>query len=230
MGGRSKNLAIDASVWYTYFHNQIIPDYDADPNKILYGNLNGYSSSKGISINLEASFLQRLKGFVGLTLQDVAKYEKNGGEKYVTQRPVLTESWSGNWTVSYSFPLAGLTVDYTGNVYGSMRLPLISALDPRSATSPVWSLQNLQLTKWISGRLEMYGGVKNLFNWTPSKANPFLIARPHDPFDKKVNFDGAGNVLATAENPYALTFDPSYVFAPNQGRRVFIGVRLSIKE
>jgi outer membrane receptor for ferrienterochelin and colicins len=94
----------------------------------------------------------------------------------------------------------------------------------------VWSLQNLQVTKWISGKVELYGGIKNLFNWTPVKGNPFLIARAHDPFDKRVDFDGTGNVLQTPENPYALTFDPSYVFAPNQGRRFFAGLRLTFKD
>jgi outer membrane receptor for ferrienterochelin and colicins len=94
--------------------------------------------------------------------------------------------------------------------------------------SDAWTVQNLQLTKWVSGRLEFYGGVKNIFNWTPG-ANPFLIARSHDPFDKKVEFNGTGQVQQTAENPYALTFDPSYVYAPNQGRRFFAGVRLNIR-
>lgn len=229
LGGRAKNMVLDASVWYTHFKNQIIPDYDTDPNKIIYSNLTGYAASKGVSVNLEASFLERLKGFIGITLQDVAKYEKENGGNYNKQRPVLTESWSGNWTLSYSFPLAGLTLDYTGNVYGPMRLPLVSPLDPRSPNSPVWSLQNLQLTKWFSSKVEVYGGVKNIFNWTPVKGNPFLIARAHDPFDKRVNFDATGNVVQTPENPYALTFDPSYVFAPNQGRRFFLGVRLTLK-
>jgi hypothetical protein len=36
-----------------------------------------------------------------------------------------------------------------------------------------------------------------------------------------------GNVIADANNPYGLTFDPSYVFAPNQGIRVFFGMRYS---
>jgi outer membrane receptor for ferrienterochelin and colicins len=230
LGSRSKNLALDASAWYTYFHNQIIPDYDTDPNKIIYNNLDGYAVSRGASVNLEASFLQRLKGFFGITVQDVARYDKLGTDKYSRQRPVLTESWSGNWTLSYSLPLAGLTFDYTGNVYGSMRLPLASELDPRSPQSPVWTLQNLQVTKWISGKVEFYGGIKNLFNWTPVKGNPFLIARSHDPFDKNVGFDTNGNVVPTAENPYALTFDPTYVYAPNQGRRFFAGLRFSLKE
>ncbi|HEV7333572.1 MAG TPA: TonB-dependent receptor [Flavisolibacter sp.] len=228
IGERSKNIVLDVSAWYTHFRNQIIPDYDTDPNKIIYNNLKGHSVSRGLSMNLEANFLQRLKGYLGVTLQDVAKYENANGIK--KQRPVLTESWSANWTFSYSVPLAGLTIDYTGNIYGPMRLPLLSALDPRKPFSPVWSLQNLQVTKWFSGRVEVYAGIKNLLNWTPVKGNPFLIARSHDPFDKNVVFDAGGNVQQTPENPYALTFDPSYVFAPNQGRRAFLGIRVNVKD
>jgi outer membrane receptor for ferrienterochelin and colicins len=228
LGSRSKNIVLDLSAWYTHFSNQIIPDYDTDPNKIIYANLIGHSVSKGLSANIEANFLQRLKGYVGFTLQDVAKYEERAFPK--KQRPVLTESWSGNWTLSYSIPISGWTIDYTGNVYGSMRLPLVSSLDPRREFSPVWSLQNLQITKWMARNFEIYAGVKNFLNWTPTKGNPFVIARSHDPFDKDVVWNANGKVQQTAENPYALTFDPSYVFAPNQGRRVFLGLRWNLKD
>ena len=75
----------------------------------------------------------------------------------------------------------------------------------------------------------MFGGIKNLLNWTPAKESPFLIARSHDPFDKKVEYDANGKVLVTGENPYGLTFDPAYVYAPNQGIRVFAGFRYTLK-
>lgn len=154
--------------------------------------------------------------------------EQDGGDK-VKIRPVLTERWSAAWVITYTVPMAGLTFDYTGNVYGRMRLPLAGPLDPRPELAPVWTLQNLQATKWFSDRWELSGGVKNLLNWTPACNLPFLIARAHDPFDKQVQLEGNGQVLATPGNPYALTFDPTYVFAPNQGRRVFLGVRFTVK-
>jgi outer membrane receptor for ferrienterochelin and colicins len=58
---------------------------------------------------------------------------------------------------------------------------------------------------------------------------PFLIARPHDPFDKAVEYEPGGAVKVTAENPYGLSFDPAYVYAPNQGRRVFAGLRFTLR-
>jgi outer membrane receptor for ferrienterochelin and colicins len=143
---------------------------------------------------------------------------------------VLTEKWSGTWAITYTFPAAGFTIDYTGNVYGPMRLPLLSATDPRPGYSPVWSIQNIQFTKMLNKKTEIFGGIKNLLNWTPAKNTPFILARSHDPFDKKVEYETDGKVKATAENPYALTFDPSYVYAPNQGIRFFAGVRFTVKK
>ena len=77
--------------------------------------------------------------------------------------------------------------------------------------------------------MEIYGGIKNLLNFTPNKGNPFIIARTNDPFDKNVQFNPDGQVKATADNPYGLTFDPNYMYAPNQGLRGFFGVRINIK-
>lgn len=221
------SLVLDASVWYSHFNNQIIPDYATDPNKIIYKNLEGYSSSKGLTLNLEWNMANRLKLLAGITLQDVAKFDKTDG-KIQKSELFLTESWSGTWAATYSFPASGISFDYTGNIYGPMKLPLLSSLDPRPGYSNVWSIQNLQMTKRFSSRAETYMGIKNLLNWTPAKNTDFIIARSHDPFDKKVAFDTQGNVLPTAENPYALSFDPSYGYAPNQGRRFFIGLRYNI--
>jgi len=36
--------------------------------------------------------------------------------------------------------------------------------------------------------------------------------------------------LSSPNNPNALTFDPSYVYAPNQGIRGFLGVRYTFKK
>jgi outer membrane receptor for ferrienterochelin and colicins len=224
------SLNADASAWYSHFSNQIIPDYDTDPNKIIYKNLTGYAASKGATLNLELNKGNRFKSLFGVTIQDVRKVEKNEQGKAIKQQLVLTEKWSGTWGITYVFPAAGITIDYTGNIYGPMRLPLLSATDPRPGFSPVWSIQNIQVTKLINKRVEVFGGVKNLLNWTPAKNTPFIIARSNDPFDKQVQYDANGKIMATPDNPYALSFDPSYVYAPNQGMRAFVGARFVIKK
>ncbi len=214
-------IGLDASAFYTYFTNQILPDYDTNPNKIIYSNLDGSSVSQGVSLNLDLTWENGLKIVAGATLMDVSVEEN--GEK---TRPVLTEHFQGVWSAGYRFKSIGLTLDYTGNLYGPMRLPLLGELDDRPEYSPWWSIQNIQLTKKIYDKWEIYGGIKNLLNYTPP-ANS--IARAFDPFDKQVVFDSEGQVVPTSDNPHALTFDPAYVFAPNQGIRGFLGVRYTFR-
>ncbi|MCC6817408.1 MAG: TonB-dependent receptor [Bacteroidia bacterium] len=217
-------LGVDFSTWYTYFNNRIIANYDIDPNKIIYDNINGFAESKGISANLDYTFLNGLKILVGATYMDVTS-TNNGIKTY----QILTEKLTGSWSVSYKIEKIDLALHYTGNVYSPMRLPLVGPLDPRDEQSPWWSLQNIQLHYTGIKRFEIYGGIKNILNFLPSNGNPFIIARTNDPFDKRVQYDTNGQVMATQTNPYALTFDPSYVYAPNQGIRAYFGLRFNIK-
>ena len=219
-------INVDASAWYTHFNNQIIPDYLTNPNQIIYSNLNGFAVSRGISANFDMAFTNGIKILAGGSILDV--FSNNNIVQQRT-RPMLTEKWTGTWGISYMFEKLNLGIDYTGNIYGPMLLPRLNNSDPRSGLSPVWSLQNIQFTYSGMKKLEIYGGVKNLLNWTPGRSEPFLIARSNDPFDKNVQTDPSGNVVSTQSNPFALTFDPAYVYAPNQGIRGFLGVRLTIK-
>jgi len=217
-------IGVESSAFYTYFNNRIIGDYDVDPNQIVYDNLDGHAVSKGLSTNIDLTFRNGLKFILGATYQDVASYE--GGVK---SQQILTEKFSGNWAVSYKIKKLNLGIDYTGNVYSPMRLPLLGPLDPRKEYSSTWSIQNIQFTYGGFKNIELYGGVKNLLNWTPNKGNPFIIAGANDPFDKQVEYNDNGSVKSTAGNPFALTFDPNYVYGPNQNIRGFFGLRYTIK-
>lgn len=214
---RGNYFGLEGSVFYTQFSNQIIPDYETKSNQIIYSNLDGTSRSQGASFNFDGLWANGFKLLAGVTLMDVS-FEENG----VRERQLFTERFSGVWTVGYHIHHLELTIDYTGNVYSPMRLPLLGELDDRPEYSPWWSLQNIQVTKGLGEKWEIYGGVKNLLNYTPPASS---IARAFDPFDRGVSFDGVGNVVPTPENPNALTFDPTYMFAPNQGIRGFLGVR-----
>jgi outer membrane receptor for ferrienterochelin and colicins len=213
-------ISLDASGFYTYFNNRILPDYETDPNKIIYANLNGFSVSKGLSLNSDISFPLGLTMNIGATLMDVSINENN-----IKKRQLLTESFSGVWGISYNLKKSRIKIDYTGNLYGPMKLPLLSELDPRKGESPWFSIQNIQITKKIGTSWEMYGGIKNILNFTPDNNS---IARSFDPFDSGVDFNSNGEAIATTSNPYALTFDPSYVYASNQGIRGFLGLRYTI--
>ncbi len=222
-GSNGTFASLDASAFYTRFSNAILPDYDTNPNQIIYDNLDGFSESKGISANLDVVFPSGFKFLLGATFQDVSQTENS-----IKTRQILTESYTGTWNLGYTFQNLKLTVDYTGNLYGPMRLPTLGETDPRSDYSPLWSIQNVQFTYKGLKDMEIYGGIKNLLDWTPNRGNPFIIARANDPFDREVVFDSNGIPVATPNNPNALTFDPSYVYGPNQGIRGFLGLRYRI--
>ena len=192
-------ITLDASAFYTYFNNRILPDYESDPNKIIYANLEGHSVSQGISLNADLLFTNGLAINAGATFMEVSVTEND-----VKRKQLLTESFSGVWSISYDFG-NNFSIDYTGNLYGPMRLPLLGENDPRDEYSPWFSVQNIQLSKKFSNSWEVYGGVKNLLNFTP-----------------------AANSINSPDAPFSDSFDPSYVYASNQGIRAFVGVRYTL--
>lgn len=210
----------EVSIFYTYFYNKIFADYNINPNEIHFYNIKGHAINKGVSITLEGNITECLNVYTGATCMWNEIFQN--GKK---ENQILSERFSMNWTFTYNIKKYNVVFDYTGNLYSPMRLPLASMYDPRPAYSSWWGLHNIQVNYSKFKHFTFFVGVKNIFNWTPARSVSFLIARAHDPFDKKVEYANDGSVLATAENPYAMTFDPSYVFAPNQGRRFFAGLR-----
>jgi outer membrane receptor for ferrienterochelin and colicins len=217
-------IGVETSLFHTRFSNKIVSDYITDSNQIIYDNINGYAVSQGISMNIDINFPNGLKIITGASLLD-NKNVQNGQK----ETPFLTEKFTATWSASYKIQAIDLNVDYTGNIYSPMQLPLLSALDPRAPESPWYSLQNIQFTYSGLKNFELYAGIKNLLNFLPKQNNPFLIARANDPFDKNVTYDSNGQVLATPENPYGLTFDTTYVYGPNQGIRSFFGLRYTLR-
>lgn len=216
-------INLEFTSWYTYFTNRIFANYDLNPDQIIYDNLNGYSKIFGLSSNIDWITPFGLTTSLGASYFDPLTIQDD--QKFV---PLFTEKFSLNWSFNYEIPSWFLAIDYTGNLTGTMRLPLLGPLDPRRETSVPFSIQNIQFTFKKIHNLEIYTGIKNLLNWTPNRNNPFLIARANDPFDKNVQFDRNGNVVPTVDNPYGLTFDPTYAFGPNQGIRIFAGLRFHI--
>lgn len=210
-------ITLNATAFYTRFSNRILPDYETNPNEIRYRNLDEYSTNRGIAINTQALLSNALQLQFGFTWIDAQVVQNE-----IRQRPLLTEKFSGNYILTYNPVTLPIKFDFTATLIGPMKLPLLSPLDPREPYSPWIHDSNLQLS-WKTKNIEFYGGIKNIFDFTPQENS---IARAFDPFDKNVAFDTSGNILPTASNPYALSFDPSYVFYSNQGRRFFLGFRI----
>lgn len=204
-------LNLDFSTFYTYFTNKIVPDYDTDLELIIYKNLNGFAVSKGFSGSADISLNNGLKIISGFTVLDVFSQtdEIKSKQKFVSP-------FSGNFSISYQ--IKKLTLDYTGNIYSPMQLPVVEN-DFRPSHSDWYSIQNIQftipITKKMGNMIELYGGVKNILNFIPQ--HPIL--RPFDPFDKQTHVN----------NPNNYSFDTTYMYAPMQGRRFFVGIRMTLK-
>lgn len=209
-------LGFDFTGFYSYFTNKIVGNFDTDPNKIIYNNLNGHAVSRGVSLNVDASFYFPLKLMAGVTFMDVyLMQDTTGSAKLIKSQQFHAPKWSGTFAATYIFP-KGFSVDFTGKWTGPMRLPILPN-DFRPEYSPWFCIANIQLTKKFNFGLEVYAGVKNLFNFIPK--NPLM--RPFDPFDKTAS--------DPITNPNGYTFDTQYNYSSMQGVRGFLGVRYAFK-
>ncbi|MDV6168864.1 TonB-dependent receptor [Flavobacterium sp. DG1-102-2] len=206
-------INFDITGFYSYFTNKIVGDFDTDPTKIIYDNLKGHAISQGVSLNTDVTFTFPLKVLAGISYMDVFQIEDKGFGDERTQQ-LHAPKWSGNFVATYSFR-NNYSIDATGNWYGPMRLPILPN-DYRPEYSPWFCTANIQFTKKFDYGLEIYCGMKNVFDFVPK--DPLM--RPFDPFNK--NADDPVN------NPNGYTFDTSYNYASMQGRRVYLGMRYNL--
>lgn len=216
-------LNIDATGFYSMFTNKIIGDFDTDPQKIIYANLEGHAITRGVSVNADFICNFPLKLTLGGSFMDVYQMEENGHQHLEKSVQIHAPKWSGNFLVGYTFKKK-LVIDLTGTWTGPMRLPTVPD-DFRPAYSPWFTIANIQFTKKFDKGFELYGGVKNIFNFIPK--HPLLHA--DDPFNqpggKYFLADGQANMQT---NPYGYTFDPSYNYSSLQGVRCFLGFRYNL--
>ncbi|MFT2007975.1 TonB-dependent receptor [Pontibacter sp. 13R65] len=209
-------LNLEGSAFYTYFTNKIVADFLSNNYQIIYDNLSGHAVSRGVALNAEMAIAAPFRVHAGLTLMEVYQVQQPEGKQLQERVPQLhAPALSGTFTASYNLQAAGLMLDYTGTFSSPMYLP-VQEKDFRPAKSPWFTLQHLQLTKTFGNGMELYGGVKNIFNFMPR--HPLM--RPFDPFDKQVEVN----------NPNNYSFDTEYNYAPLQGRRTFMGLRFTLAD
>jgi outer membrane receptor for ferrienterochelin and colicins len=195
---------VDVDVFYTLFNNKIIPDYDEDPNLIVYDNLKGHGVTRGASVAVEQGFTFPLKIKLGATYQRVFEVYKDQEGVRRQEEQFFVPQVSATYGLSYSFDRLRLTVDLSGRVVGPQKLPEYPAQFNREQNSPWYALSDIQLTKKVKRKLEFYAGVKNIFNYT--QPSPLI-----DP-----------------EHPFGKNFDTAFAYGPLQVRRFFFGLRWSL--
>jgi outer membrane receptor for ferrienterochelin and colicins len=202
-------LTLSLDGFYTRFSNKIIPNYDQDPNLIVYENLDGFSVTQGFSIGLDQNFTALPFSYnASFTLMDVFSNE-NGNQRAEAYAP----DFLGNFGASYQLRNIGASISYSGSLVGSKRLP-DNYVDNfgRDAQSPVFSTHNLKFTKEFTNvndaqgiGIEAYVSAQNIFNYTQ------------------------GTPLVDAANPFSPDFDTIYTYGPIVGRTFSIGARLNLR-
>ena len=189
-------LNMDLDLFYTRFSNRIIPDYST-PNEIRYSNLDGYSVSRGIALSAAHNFPGPLQYSVGITLQDV--YQSTGDSKETLP---FAPNFNSNFSISYGIESIATYIDYTGRIVGKMELPEYPGA---KNVSEVYTEQNVKLTKRLGNGIEVYGSVKNLFNYT--QENPIIAP----------------------DRPFSDDFATDHVFGPIQERRFLLGINFELQ-
>ncbi|MFW6330102.1 MAG: TonB-dependent receptor [Gemmatimonadota bacterium] len=190
-------MMVDLDVFYTYFTNRIIPDYDSDPTRIEYHNIDGYGVTQGVGISLNQNLTALpLHYTLGLTVQDV--FFVDGG---VREEEVYSADYKGTWSATYRLEDLDLDLDYAGTLVGPMRLPAYDAPFERPTRSETYTVHNLIGTWKGLDNVELYAGVKNLFDFT----QPSPIVDPGNPFGDH--------------------FDTAWVYGPIYGRSLLVGGR-----
>lgn len=202
----------NVDVFYTYFTNAIIANYD-QPNAIIYENLAGFAHTRGINVSYNHYFKRRWQLTANATMVWAHQVDAQA------QKPILyTPRWAGNVLASYEIPRWGLTLAYTARVVGHIFLPTVrdvdtqgNLADARPTRSRPYSLHNWQATKqWTRHKLQVYIGMQNIFQYRQPESP---LAGYNDPLH------------AIGFSPY---FDTAYSYAPTQGREVYAGVRWQI--
>lgn len=206
------DLDFELNGFLTHYKNKIIPDYDTDPSKIIYKNLYGKAISRGINLQVDYSDLNLLQIQMGLQFQDVFQTDSIG----IKTKAIRAPNWSANFSIQYTLPKINCSLSLRSNWLGPQRMPIVPN-DFRSEYSESYGITNVQLNLPLKFGLELYGGVKNIFNYIPNQP----ILRPFDPFNQTAD--------DPIENPNNFRFDPSYYYASMQGIRFYIGCIYQIK-
>lgn len=164
-------VTLDLDAFMTRFGNRISPDYDTDPDLIVYRNLDGHAVTRGLSaaLTLPAGVLP-VSARIGATTQQVFSVEA-GLRKDLAFAP----TFKGEYTVSWAAGDERVVLDFTGRVVGPMALPERSG---RVARSPWFSEHDLQGTVRVGRNAFLIVGVKNVLDYV--QRDPIL--HPEDPF------------------------------------------------
>ena len=195
-----RHINLIVDYYRTNFIDQVVRDVDTDAHAVHFTNLNGQSYSNAFQAELFYELLQGLTVNAAYRLNDVK--QTIGG---VLRDAPLTSRYKGLLSFSYATRLNKWQFDLTGQFNGGGRMP-----DPDMA-NPLWekgfapfTIVNGQITKNFK-KWSFYAGAENLLD--------FMMHNP----------------VIGATDPWGNNFDGSMIWGPVHGRKIYFGIRYTVK-
>jgi outer membrane receptor for ferrienterochelin and colicins len=197
-----RSALFSASYFHTRFENQIVVDYDQDPQAVYFYNLEGNSYSNSIQTQLDWELFTRFDVRMAYRLNDVqVDYLKGQLEKPLISRHRAFLNMAYETENEWKF-------DVTANWQSARRIPG-TATNPvefqREDYSPDFVLMNIQVTKSWGRKWEIYLGGENILNYRQD------------------------NPIIAVDDPFGSYFDASLVWGPIFGRNMYLGMRYRIE-
>lgn len=190
------NGNITSDVFYTWFENKLISNFDASADNLLTYYASGSNSFSWLT-QLDYSPVKDLEIRIAYKY---LKAEEAFGEGQNSLAYAIPKH-RGFLNVGYAFPLK-ITADATLNWFDSRRLPGNSSLPTpfgEPVMSPSYFTLNGQVNKQWGDHWEVYVGVENALN--------YKVDQP----------------ITSSSNPYLASFDTNQVYGPIFGRMFYLG-------
>lgn len=196
------NASFVTDYYRTDFENQVVADFDASPQQLLFYNLKGSSYSNSFQSEFIYEPKKRLEFRIAYKYQDVKTTYTSG----LLTRPLVSRD-RVLLNAAYATRFDKWKYDATLKWFGQQRLPNTQSnpepLRMINYSKPYYTF-NAQITRAFK-KWEAYIGVENLFDFVQTKQ------------------------LIDAENPFGNNFDASMIWGPVMGRVIYGGIRVTIK-
>ena len=201
LNGREGTVNLDA--YRTEFDNQVVVDIET-AGKLSFSNLEGTSYANSIQADIMYELFDGFDVKAAYKINDV--HSTFGGEEKIAP---LTPKNRALLNMSYATNFNKWIFDVTANRVGESRVPqyklddIFGDFSPEKMSNPFY-LINAQVTKKFKD-FSVYVGGENILSYTQD------------------------NPIIDVSNPNSSAFDASLIYAPINGRMIYVGFRFKIK-
>jgi outer membrane receptor for ferrienterochelin and colicins len=199
----NRDLQISAEFYRTDFQKQLVVDRESDHNNVIIAPLDGESYATSWQVDIRYPIVRNLDLTVAWRQNDVK--QTIGGN--LVEKP-LTSRYKGLITMNYTTNLKKWMFDYTMQLNGGGRLPVVhnSSINHMALADtefPAYTVMNAQITRYFR-KWSVYAGSENLTDYM--QMHPVL----------------------GSDRPFEPGFDATRIWGPVSGRRIYAGIRFTL--